>query len=116
MKVWGLIGVLYGFGVAAHFACSTPPTLKQAGAVTEAGCTLLRAFADSPEEEAMCAAADDILGLMADVRAQREDSGPVEALKGVRKAGKCQIVGTVCATDAELAPAIRRVSSRDAGK
>jgi hypothetical protein len=88
-------------------ACSKPPTLKQAGAVTDATCEVLRAFEDTPAEEAICATADDILGMMADIRATRADAGPANALGRNRKAGKCHIVGTVCASDEELAMAIQ---------
>jgi hypothetical protein len=109
--------LLFAFGclVGHGLGCGVqPPTLKQAGAVADAACTVVDAFAASPEEQAICATADDILGLMADVRAQRADAGPEQKAGRLgRASGKCKIVGTVCATDEELAPAIaRRKASR----
>ncbi len=94
---------LFAFGAA----CLTP---KQQGAIAESGCTLLAAFVGGPEEAAICATADDLIALEADARATRADAGPQ---KLGRKSGKCQIVGTVCLTDAELAEAIvRRKAAR----
>jgi hypothetical protein len=93
-----------GLGLVVLVACAKPPTSKQVGAVAEASCTLLQAFAESPEEEAICATADDLIDLAMTVRAERSDAGPG---KLGRKSGQCKIVGDVCATDVELAIAIK---------
>ncbi len=81
-------------------ACLTP---RQQGAIAEGGCTLLAAFVGGPEEAAICAFADDIIAMEADARATRADAGPG---KLGRKSGKCQIVGTICLTEEEMASAI----------
>ncbi len=90
-------------------ACNKPPTTQQIGAATDAACTLLDAFASSPEEEALCATADDLAAIANSIRLARADAGPG------RKSGICRIVPTqtVCATDGELAAAIKaRKASR----
>ncbi len=105
MRTLGLFVACFGVIVITAFACAKPPTAKQAGAVAEASCTLLQAFAESPVEEAICASADELIDLAMSVRAQRADAGPVMGL--TKKAGKCQIVHDVCATDEELALVIK---------
>ncbi len=87
---------LFAFGAA----CLTP---KQLGAVAEGTCTELAAFVGGPLEQTLCAAADDIIAMEADARATRADAGPG---KLGRMGGSCQIVGTVCLTESELAVAI----------
>jgi hypothetical protein len=89
-------------------ACNRPPTTQQVGAVTDASCTLLRAFADSPEEEAICATIEDANRLAEEIRKERADAGST----ATKKADKCQIVGTICATDAELARAIKATGKK----
>ncbi len=104
MRTLGLFVACFGVIVITAFACAKPPTAKQAGAIAEASCTLLQAFAESPIEEAICASADELIDLAMSVRAARTDAGPMGLTK---KAGKCQIVHDVCATDEELALVIR---------
>ncbi len=99
---------LFIFGAA----CGTfrPPTPAQEGAVVDGTCTMLSAFVGGPLEQALCATAEDIVAIEADARSVRADAGPG---KLGRMSGRCQIVGTVCLTDAELAVAItHRKASR----
>jgi len=110
MKAVAFVLSMFALGaVSAHlFGCVKPPTAKQAGAVAEASCTLLQAFAQSPEEEALCATADELIGLAQDVRAKRAAAWADGGVVGLtRKAGKCQIVHDVCATDEELSAVIK---------
>lgn len=105
-------GGLFVVGSLIEPGCAKPPTTQQVGAVTDAACTILDAYAASPEEEALCATADDIAAIVTHIRAGRADAGPPVGL--VRRGEKCQIVGDVCATEAELATAIkaRKVAKR----
>jgi hypothetical protein len=103
-SAFAILLFIAGTGIGATCARPTP---AQAGAVVEAGCTLFSAFDASPEEQAICATAEDVVGMMADIRAERADAGPApRGGKLGRKSNPCRIVGTVCATDEELALAI----------
>ncbi len=88
---------LFVFGAA----CLTP---RQQAAVAEGVCTELEAFVGGPLEQVICATADDIIAMEADARSARADAGPARL---GRMAGKCQIVGTICLTEPELAAAIK---------
>lgn len=96
--------------------CMHPPTAQQAGAVADAACSLLDVFGGTPEEQAICATAADFIELEATVRASRADAGPEQKIQTAltRMAVHCRIVGTVCATDDEIAAAIkaRKVATR----
>ncbi len=95
-KAFAFAVFLFAFGAA----CLTP---KQQGAIAEGACIELSAFVGGPLEQTLCAAADDIIAMEADARATRADAG---AGKLGRASGSCQIVGTVCLTESELAVAI----------
>jgi hypothetical protein len=92
-------------------ACAHGPTAGQVGAIAEASCILLAAFAGGPEEQALCATADDLIALETDIRGTRVatamDASPGHALG--RKLESCSIVPgtTICATQTELASAIK---------
>ncbi len=88
---------LFIFGAA----CLTP---RQQAAVAEGVCTELEAFVGGPLEQVICATADDLVAMEADARATRVDAGPARL---GRMSGKCQIVGTICLTESELAVAIK---------
>ncbi len=102
-----LTGVLKGTTGCAH-----APTPGQVGAVADATCTLLAAFAGGPEEQAICATADDLIALETDIRGTRAvalvDAGSTGHAMG-RKLEPCSIVPgtTLCATQTELAAAIK---------
>ncbi len=104
IRVLALIPGLYLAGCLIGTACAHPPTPAQQGAIVDSGCTLLEAFAGGPLEQAICATADDLIAMEADARTARADAGPA---KLGRMSGKCQIVGTICLTDAEVAAAIK---------
>jgi hypothetical protein len=95
---------LAALGLHCMTGCAKPPTAQQAGAVADATCTILDAFAGSSEEQAICATADDLIDLAATIRAYRSDAGPSRFV--AKKSSNCRIVHTVCATDDELAFAI----------
>jgi hypothetical protein len=82
------------------------PTPKEQGAVVDATCELLQAFGGTPAEMAICATASDLVSLEAEIRSARSDAGAGRLGRG---SGKCQIIKTVCATDEELAGAIKVV-------
>jgi hypothetical protein len=108
VNIWQATSVLFGSQLIGIAACNMVPTPKQQGAIVDSTCTVLEAFASSPTEEAICATADHLVALEALVRSARADAGPAP-LTG--KSGKCQIVASVCATDPELATAIRSLRS-----
>ena len=87
-----------------EMACNKLPTPEQAGAAVDVACTLLKAFDGTPEEQAICATAADLIELAKTVREKRGDAGL--ARFATQKTERCQIVETVCATDIELAYAI----------
>ncbi len=104
MKIFTFAYIIFCLGLAIDYGCR-PPTTGEQAAVIDVACTVLTAFAGSAEEEALCASAKDIVAIEADVRASRAESGPTV----IRKTNPCQIVGTVCMNDAELARAIKTV-------
>jgi hypothetical protein len=83
-------------------ACNVTP--KQAGAGTQAACTLVQAFSDSVVVDSICASAPELAELAAAVMASREDAS-------ARKAGPCRPLpeSDVCATESETLRAIRAV-------
>ncbi len=103
LRILAFTAGMYASGCLVGLGCAHAPSPAQQGAIAEAGCTLLAAFASSPAEQAICATADELIAMEADARSARADAGPG---KLGRKSGKCQIVGTACLTDDELAAAI----------
>lgn len=95
--------------VCLVWACANLPTTKDQKAAVDTTCMLVDAFASTPEEQAICATADDLLALEGLVRAARADAGPTVA----RKSNPCKIIGSLCASESELAAAIK---SRKASK
>lgn len=108
MNIWQATTVLFGSQLIGVFACGMIPSPKQHSAAVDATCAILEAFAGSPEEAAICATASDLFALEGLVRSARADAGPARL---AQKSGKCQIVATVCATDPELAGAIKSLRS-----
>lgn len=106
IRVLAFTSAMYVVGCAVGACASFKPTPKQEGAIAEASCTVVDAFAGGPLEQAICATADELIAMEADVRADRSDGG---AGKLGRLSGKCKIIPstTVCATDSETAMAIR---------
>lgn len=107
IRVLAFTSAMYVVGCAVGACASFKPTPKQGGAIAEASCTLLEAFVGGPEEQAICATADELIAMEADARSARADAGPAKGGALGRKAGTCKIVGTVCLTDAELAAVIK---------
>jgi hypothetical protein len=103
---------VYTFSFCIALGCTSPkkPTPDQAAAVAEGLCVVMRAFADSDLEEAICASADVLLEIAANIRTQRADAGPAKSMKA-SKSGQCQMIPqqSLCASDEELASAIRYV-------
>ncbi len=90
----------------AVVSCAAFTPARQ-GAVVEGSCTMLAAFVGGPLEQAICATAEDLVAMEADARAVRADAGPPVGGRLGRKLGaSCQIVGTVCLSEAELGAAI----------
>lgn len=109
--------ILIGIVCLICFGCSGSkvPTSDQVNAGVKGVCTLLDAFAGSPKEEALCATAEQLAEISGLIRQSRE--APADAGEPARKGLQCKIVPqtTVCATDEELAAAIRKVTKKDGG-
>jgi len=86
---------------------------KHTKTAVDAGCELLRVFPGTEDEQALCATAADLLDIATMIRSARADaSDPISRF--TTKSARCRIVPgqTLCATDDELAWAIRELHAR----
>lgn len=103
-----VIMVLVGMAIAVDKLCDCV-TPQQSAAAAKTACTLVEAYRDTPQVESICATAPEI----AELATAAVEAMQAERADGGRKAVECKRIpdtGT-CATDAELAAAIRSVKA-----
>jgi hypothetical protein len=99
------VAAVLSFAVASCAALQTPAAKQAEGTAAEAACQTVIAYAGTSDEEALCAAAPELVALANDIRAERADAGITKKLARLGPApANCQIIPTqtVCATDDEL--------------
>jgi len=102
----GFLAILTTLAACGLLPSNTPQAKTEEKAVVDGTCTVVSAFAGSAMEQSFCADLDQLVQMGVFVRSLRADAGPTSMM--VRG---CTIIPktTVCATDAEIALAIKNL-------